>query len=292
MDSEKDSLDYSFINSGGNTIRFSKKGNGKTNMILIHGLGAFAEVWDPLIECFDKNKYTIYTLDLPGHGKSRYKEEEMKDFYYENSPFIKALDLLIESEKISKPILVGNSMGGGVALIYSIFRKDKISGCALIDPFGAGNKIGIMYRMMSLRPINWYFRRQKPNWETVTAGWGQSFNAIKPPEWLIQKSLEYYGDNENWLWYFRLVRYAVNIFGLKRKNLDLIRSKFSKSMLPKIIIWGGKDQVLNIEEGKKYFNSVNGSYFVTINDAGHVPMIEFPKEVGIKITEFAESINS
>ncbi|EQD49241.1 esterase, partial [mine drainage metagenome] len=79
MNNENDSLDYSFINSDGNTIRFTKKGNGKTNMILIHGLGAFAEVWNPLIECLDKDKYTIYTLDLPGHGKSKFKEEEMKD---------------------------------------------------------------------------------------------------------------------------------------------------------------------------------------------------------------------
>ena len=49
-------------------IAFYKSGKGDP-IILIHGLGLSAECWYKQIS-FLKKDYTVYALDLPGHGKS------------------------------------------------------------------------------------------------------------------------------------------------------------------------------------------------------------------------------
>ena len=291
MTNKDEDDDYSYVRNDNKVIRYKKRGKGDRNLIFIHGLGAFIEVWNPLMELLDEKKYRLFALDLPGHGKTKFDMEEMKDFYSENGPFIKAIDLLIEQENISNPILVGNSMGGGISMLYSIFRNKKISGCVLIDPFGGNNTIGMMYRLMSTWPINWYYKKQKPTMETIAVGWKNSFSATKPPEWLIQNSYEYYGNRDNWESYFNLVKYAVNIFGLRKKNLNEIREQFSKSLIPKIIIWGEKDKVLNMSEGQRYFSGVKNASFIVIKDAGHVPMLEFPQIVADKIDQFVDSLN-
>lgn len=279
-----------YIRTDNKLLRYRKRGNGIKNLIFIHGLGAFTEVWNPLMNALDEKKFSMFSIDLPGHGETKFNKTEMKDFYSEKGPFINAIDLLIEEEKISNPVLVGNSMGGGISMLYSIFRANRISGCVLIDPFGGNTSIGVMYRLMSARPINWYYRRKTPTMETILAGWKNSFSASNPPEWLIQKSLEYYSDRQNWESYFDLVKYAVSIFGLRKKNLDKIREQFSKSQIPKIVIWGEKDKVLSISEGQKYFSGVKNANFVVIKDAGHVPMIEFPKIVADRINQFVDSL--
>ena len=279
-----------YIRTDNRVIRYRKRGKGDNPLIFIHGLGAFIEVWNPLMDSLDEKKFSMFAIDLPGHGKTKFPKSEMKEFYSENGPFIKAIDLLIEQENISNPILVGNSMGGGISMLYSIFRSKKISGCVLIDPFGGNNSIGVMYRLMSARPVNWYYKRQKPTRETISLGWKNSFSASEPPEWLIQESQKYYNDRENWESYFNLVKYAVSIFGLRKKNLNKIREEFSKSQIPKIVIWGEKDKVLSISEGQKYFSDVKNASFMVIKNAGHVPMIEFPQIVADYIDQFVESM--
>ena len=51
-----------------NGIAFFKIGSGHP-IIFIHGLGLRAECWFHQIEELKKN-HTVYTIDMPGHGKS------------------------------------------------------------------------------------------------------------------------------------------------------------------------------------------------------------------------------
>ena len=56
-------------NKSKNGIAYYKTGKGPA-VILIHGLGLRSESWVEQIKILKKN-YTIYSLDLPGHGQSK-----------------------------------------------------------------------------------------------------------------------------------------------------------------------------------------------------------------------------
>ena len=55
-------------NKSSNGIAYYKTGKGEP-IILIHGLGLRAESWMEQINFF-KKEFTVYAIDLPGHGKS------------------------------------------------------------------------------------------------------------------------------------------------------------------------------------------------------------------------------
>ena len=87
-------------NKSKNGIAYYKTGKGPA-IILIHGLGLRSESWIEQIKILKKN-YTIYSLDLPGHGQSKplsQKKLTLKGFCSEITKFIKLLN-------IYKPIMI------------------------------------------------------------------------------------------------------------------------------------------------------------------------------------------
>jgi Predicted hydrolases or acyltransferases (alpha/beta hydrolase superfamily) len=83
-----------------NGIAFFKIGSGHP-IIFIHGLGLRAECWFHQIEELKKN-HTVYTIDMPGHGKS----DLLKDQKVSLKSFVKVLVEFIKIQKIDRPIIV------------------------------------------------------------------------------------------------------------------------------------------------------------------------------------------
>ena len=97
-------------NKSQNGIAFHKSGKGDP-IILIHGLGLSAECWYKQIS-FLKKDYTVYALDLPGHGKSDLLSQakpQLKNYSNKIINFIK-------DKKIIKPILIGHSLGALITI--------------------------------------------------------------------------------------------------------------------------------------------------------------------------------
>ena len=92
-------------NKSPNGIAYYKTGKGEP-IILIHGLGLRAESWIEQIN-FLKKKFTIYAIDLPGHGKSNILSQKKVDL----KSYSEKLIQFIKVKNINKPILIGHSFG-------------------------------------------------------------------------------------------------------------------------------------------------------------------------------------
>lgn len=93
-------------------INYIQYGEGK-DIILLHGWGQNIEMMQPLGNPLSK-KYRITIIDFPGFGDS----EEPKSAWtmYDYAMLIEEL---VEKLKIKKPIIMGHSFGGRVAIRYS-----------------------------------------------------------------------------------------------------------------------------------------------------------------------------
>lgn len=95
------SQDYSFS--------IAKSGKGKQAIIFIPGFVCSGDVWKETVIALE-NDYTCYVLTMPGFaGICPEKNPSFERWNMQISEFIK-------NEKIEKPIIVGHSMGGGLAL--------------------------------------------------------------------------------------------------------------------------------------------------------------------------------
>ncbi|MCL4325698.1 MAG: alpha/beta hydrolase [Candidatus Thermoplasmatota archaeon] len=269
-------------------LRYRRTGNGKIAIILLHGIGASLEIWNPLTRLL-ADDYLLYSLDLPGHGETRFDESYMKDFFGDNSPFIKAIDMLVEHESINMPIIMGNSMGGGIAILYTSKRHSNMRSVILIDPLGMSRWIDIVHRISTISFIAKKFTEKEPTRNEIVKSLKSLYYTRDPDEWLIDITYKYFMDKYNREWYFRLLREGVNIRGVMIEKFIPLRTIFENTKIPKLIIWGEYDRLFRHEDGYQYSKKLKNCTFVTVEKAGHIPMVEYPEKTAEIIKNFIKS---
>jgi len=99
-------------------INYVQYGKGQ-DVILLHGWGQNIAMMEPLGNMLSEN-FRITIIDLPGFGNSEEPSCALSLYnYYE------ILVLFLKKLKITKPILVGHSFGGRIALIYASLKETE-----------------------------------------------------------------------------------------------------------------------------------------------------------------------
>jgi pimeloyl-ACP methyl ester carboxylesterase len=98
-------------------------------LVLVHGFGVQKEVWLPFVSAL-QGRYRLVIPDLIGDGES--SRPERLDYSIEAQA--RRIHALVEKLHVPHPVLVGNSMGGAIALAYA--ARYPTEGLVLIDPLG------------------------------------------------------------------------------------------------------------------------------------------------------------
>ncbi|OGH42361.1 MAG: hypothetical protein A3H79_04785 [Candidatus Levybacteria bacterium RIFCSPLOWO2_02_FULL_36_8b] len=96
--------------------------NESSNIIILHGWGLNGQKYEKLSQLLEKKGYKVFAPDFPGFGSEPLKSESM-----DLGDYVEFLNNLIKKNKISKPILIGHSFGGRVALRYGFENPSKVS---------------------------------------------------------------------------------------------------------------------------------------------------------------------
>ena len=100
-------------------------------LLLVHGMGSSSTAWKPIRSMLD-SKFTVITVDMPGHGETPYIEGSAMD------PHSLALAVLHEMSElgIESFHLAGNSLGGWVALEMASTAPARIKSVTGLAPAG------------------------------------------------------------------------------------------------------------------------------------------------------------
>lgn len=121
-------LTTSTVDAGGWTFRYHESGRGP-HLLLLHGIGANLYCWRWLIPLLAQD-YRVWALDLPGFGGSS-KPKTAR--YGLDDQCARLLDFMA-AKKIERAYVIGNSMGGNIALWLAHTRPEKILGVGVIAP--------------------------------------------------------------------------------------------------------------------------------------------------------------
>lgn len=127
-------LDYPFpvqhADVGGTSIAYAEMGHGDRTIVLIHGLGSYMPVWKNNAPELATD-YRVIAIDLPGYGKS-----DKPKATYTMKYFARQVRGLLDELGVDKPVLVGHSMGGQVAMTYALLYPEKYDALVLTSPAG------------------------------------------------------------------------------------------------------------------------------------------------------------
>jgi len=133
-----------FIVINSHKINYIDKGHG-IPLVFIHGYGASIFSWRKNLPVLAKH-YRVCALDLLGFGSS---DKPLYEDYSINS-FVKLIIQFMDSLKIKKAILVGHSLGGGIAILTTLKYPARVKGLILIDAEAYAISPPLMLRVAQL----------------------------------------------------------------------------------------------------------------------------------------------
>ena len=112
-------------------------------LLLIHGMAGSSETWRAVIPQLSR-KYRVVAPDLLGHGQSAKPRGD-----YSLGAFAVWLRDLLDELGISRATIVGQSLGGGVAMQFVYQHPDYCQRLILISSGGLGPDVGWTLRLLS-----------------------------------------------------------------------------------------------------------------------------------------------
>ncbi|AZQ43038.1 alpha/beta fold hydrolase [Nonlabens ponticola] len=131
-------------------IRLKQLSDQGAAVILIHGFLGNSVQWQPIAQVLQSN-YSVYTIDLPGHGSNTSLE------FYTLTDLAKDLVRDLNERHIDLVHVIGHSMGGYVGSAFAKAHPEKIASLTLLNSIaGADSAQRLTLRNRSLEFIERY----------------------------------------------------------------------------------------------------------------------------------------
>jgi pyruvate dehydrogenase E2 component (dihydrolipoamide acetyltransferase) len=255
------------VTVAGRQVNYVKAGQaGGLPIIFVHGFAGDLNNWmfnQPVLA----QDHTTYSIDLPGHGAS---DKSVSEGTVQE--FTGALAGFMDSLKIERAHLVGQSLGGAIVLQLAAERPALAASLTLISSAGLGPDINMAYI------------------EGFIAATGRKDLKLQLEKLFAEPELVSRDMINDVLKYKRLDgvdgvlrRTAEGAFGGGRQTADL-RAKLAAIKVPVQVIFGEKDQIIPAEHAKGLPANVEVH---VISTAGHMPHMEAAGEVNRLIASIA-----
>ncbi|HVU61821.1 MAG TPA: alpha/beta fold hydrolase [Mycobacteriales bacterium] len=251
-------------------------------VVLLHGLGATNASMLPLVPALAKD-HRVIAPDFPGFGASaaprwRYRPGDLAAWLQAFSSHI----------GVRKPVLIGNSMGGRVAIEAALTAPDTVERLVLLCPSPAFRRFRELAPAVRLLPPGALLAPTViPHWVLVRVV--RSFFADPdrlPDTW-------YQSAADEFLRVMRGYRHRRAFYAALREiYLDPAYGEegFWERLpglgVPSLFIWGDRDWLVPVAFEQHVVRALPQADSVVLNDCGHVPQFEHPTETNALIHNF------
>jgi len=216
-------------------------------LVLLHGANDQAGTWFAVAPKLAKT-HRVLAVDLPGHGESGPHDGPLP-----LSMMVERLHALLEHEKAPRVTLVGNSMGGWIAMLYAMQYPDQVERLVLEDASG----------MMWPLSVPLFATNREEAMKILRAVHGPK---AEIPEWVIDALLQPDAGASM----KRVMAGGILDF--------LVDNKLSSLKTPAVLIWGKDDGLLPVAYAEALQKKIAGSRLVVIDGAAHMPHRQQPEK--------------
>ena len=208
-------------------------------LILIHGFGVSGHVWQRVLPYLTQ-EHRVFIVDLPGYGRSTYRETRAPWRLREMAPLLAAW---LQRMQLSSVHLMGHSMGGAIAIQLAA-APELVKSLTLVD--AAGMPFRSTFAALAARSARSFIQLRNGGY----------------PLPLVRDVL----------------RPRVRLFwqGATQMTTCDFRAEIAALTMPTLIIWGEQDVLVPISLGYELRNALPHAVFVPLSNSGHRPMLAQP----------------
>ncbi len=245
-------------------------------IVLIHGFSSPLFVWDHTFNSLIDAGFRVLRYDLYGRGYS-----DRPKVKYDLNLFNKQLYELFKVLKITNASLVGLSMGGGIAAIFTDKYPQLVNKLVLIDTIGMPTEKRIFPLILEIPLINRLVVKVFGH-KRILEGQKEDFyhyDEKKIEEYLVKfsKQMEYKG-------FLRAIRSTV--LNVPFEGLGEVFKKLGKSDLQIQLFWGENDPVIPYSTSSRFCDLIPSIEFHAISRCGHIPQYSKPDEINPLLINF------
>jgi pimeloyl-ACP methyl ester carboxylesterase len=252
-------------------------------LLFVHGAAGSSATWKAVMQVL-ASRYTVIAPDLPGHGDS---DKPRVD--YSLGAHANVLRDLMIALRIERATIVGQSLGGGVAMQLAYQHPQRCERLVLVSSGGLGPEVSWMLRALTLPGAEYLMPVLFPKVARVAGnavGRRLARLGIRVPrleqEWHAYVSLT---EPENRQSFIRTLRAVVDPRGQAVSAHDRL---YLASRLPTLIVWGARDRIIPVAHASAAHEAIPGSRLMIFDNSGHFPHTEEPEHFVEVLEDFVD----
>lgn len=254
---------------------FRHYGKGRP-IVILHGIFGISDNWVSVARALAE-KYEIFILDQRNHGHSPHHPVHTYEAMCAD------LEEFINRHQITRPVLLGHSMGGKVAMRYALEHPDIPRGLIIVD-------ISLRTYDRRYTHLNLIDAMMSINLEKVSSREevARQLQPLIPDERLLMFVLKNLYRRERGHLAWRLNLEAINMY------IDEIFKGIQSDKLyrgPALFLRGGKSDYVKYEDFDQIYRNFPRADIYTIEEAGHWLHADAPEEFLQVVRSFLERID-
>ncbi|QTE00733.1 alpha/beta fold hydrolase [Streptomyces cyanogenus] len=263
--------------------------------LYVHGLGGSSQNWSSLMAELD-GVVDSEAVDLPGFGDSPPPD----DGDYSVTGHARAVIRYLDTAGRGPVHLFGNSLGGAVATRVAAVRPDLVRTLTLVSPALPELRVqrtAVPTGLLGVPGIAALFTRLTREWTAEQRVRGVMALCYGDPGRVSPEAFQHAVEElerRQQLPYFwdamaRSARGILNAYTLGGQH-GLWRQA-ERVLAPTLLVYGGRDQLVGFRMAHKAARAYRDSRLLSLPDAGHVAMMEYPDLVAGAFRELLAQAN-
>jgi pimeloyl-ACP methyl ester carboxylesterase len=278
-----------FVRIGDMLVHHVHGGHGAPPVVFVHGLGSAGYLeWRFNLPVIARS-HRVFAPDLPGFGRS-----EQPAGGYGIPLFAGVIEEYLRMHRL-RPVLVGASMGGRVAIEVALRQPERVRKLVLVNALGVARPtVQPFYPLMLVPRVG----------EAVLGVVREAMHRLQPGaiRHVARRYLGVPGDvdrimSQSFLDGMREMHategypraYASTVRSLVTReayDTDALLSRLARTGIPTMLVWGEGDRLLPLARARKSHGLLPGARLEVIAGAGHAPQAEQPDAVNEVLQDF------
>jgi len=254
-------------------------------LLLVHGMAGSAVTWRHVMPALAK-RFTVLAPDLLGQGQSGKPRGD-----YSLGAHANTLRDLLDALGHKRVTVVGQSLGGGVAMQFAYQFPERCERLVLVDSGGLGREVTFYLRMLTVPGFESVFPlfctpRLRDAGNLLATWLGRAGVRSTPASQEIWRSYASLADAASRRAFFRSLRDVIDFSG---QAVSALGRLYRAAQLPTLIVWGAQDPFIPVRHAVAAHKAIPGSRLEIFDGVGHYPHCEAPERFVAVLIDFIAS---